>query len=158
MDAYGDYYATLRVAADADGPALRRAYRELMRRYHPDVTVDADAEQRCRAINEAYACLRDPAQRALYDRQRIARRHRRGHATSRVHSTRPVHPANAAYAALAEEELAKQSRLDKSVAIGLGILVTILTFAATSAVDLPPRAADPGTVTQVQVRPDTARR
>lgn len=70
--AMDDHYATLRVAPDADGGAIRSAYRALMRRYHPDVNGSRSAGARAKAINEAYACLRDPSKRALYDRDRAA--------------------------------------------------------------------------------------
>jgi hypothetical protein len=67
-----DHYATLRVAPDADGRTIRAAYRALMRRYHPDVNGSRGAGARAKAINEAYACLRDPERRARYDRDRAA--------------------------------------------------------------------------------------
>lgn len=69
-----DHYATLRVAPDADGNVIRAAYRGLMRRYHPDVNGSQGAAARAKAINEAYACLRDPERRALYDRDRLSDR------------------------------------------------------------------------------------
>lgn len=65
-----DHYATLRVAPDAGAEAIRAAYRGLMRRFHPDVNGTEGAAARAKAINEAYACLRDPEQRARYDSDR----------------------------------------------------------------------------------------
>ncbi len=63
-----DHYATLSVSRDAEIEAIRSAYRALMRRYHPDVNRSRGAVARAKAINEAYACLRDPSKRASYDR------------------------------------------------------------------------------------------
>jgi len=64
-----DYYAVLGVDRDADAADLKRAFRELARKYHPDMnSEDADAEDRFKEANEAYAVLSDPKQRARYDR------------------------------------------------------------------------------------------
>src|SRR5579871_6755453 len=66
--AYKDYYAVLGVARDADQDAIRRAYRKLARKYHPDVNSDADAEERFKELGEAYDALSDPDKRERYDR------------------------------------------------------------------------------------------
>lgn len=64
-----DYYATLECARDADGAALKSAYRKLAMKYHPDRNPgDAGAEAKFKALNEAYDCLKDPQKRAAYDR------------------------------------------------------------------------------------------
>ena len=63
-----DPYDTLGVARDADENAIRTRYRELARRYHPDVNPDdAAAEERFKAVSEAYAVLSDPEKRAAFD-------------------------------------------------------------------------------------------
>ncbi len=64
---FKDYYDTLGVERGVSDDDLRRAYRKLARKYHPDVSKEADAEARMRDINEAYDVLRDPAKRAAYD-------------------------------------------------------------------------------------------
>lgn len=64
-----DHYATLGVAPNASRTAIRAAYLELMRRYHPDRNPSAAAATRVRAITAAYAVLRGSAQRAAYDEQ-----------------------------------------------------------------------------------------
>ena len=64
---YKDYYATLGVARDADADAIKKAYRKLARRHHPDVAKEAKAEDRFKEIGEAYATLKDPEKRAAYD-------------------------------------------------------------------------------------------
>lgn len=64
-----DYYEVLGVARDSDEAELKRAFRELARKHHPDVNPDdPDAGVKFREINEAYAALSDPEERARYDR------------------------------------------------------------------------------------------
>ncbi|MGE5142040.1 MAG: molecular chaperone DnaJ [Acidobacteriota bacterium] len=63
-----DYYAVLGVAQDASEAAIKKAYRKLAMESHPDRNKDAGAEERFKEITEAYEVLRDPEQRALYDR------------------------------------------------------------------------------------------
>ena len=53
--------------------AIRAAYRNLMRRFHPDVNRSDDAAARATAINEAYVCLSDEGRRAAYDEGRVTR-------------------------------------------------------------------------------------
>lgn len=64
---YKDYYKTLGVARDASQDAIKRAYRKLARKYHPDVNKAADAEDRFKDVSEAYEVLRDPEKRKAYD-------------------------------------------------------------------------------------------
>ncbi|MEW6568527.1 MAG: molecular chaperone DnaJ [Chloroflexota bacterium] len=63
-----DYYEVLEVDRNATPEDLRRAYRRLAKRYHPDVSKEPGAEERFKEINEAYAVLSDEEQRAAYDR------------------------------------------------------------------------------------------
>jgi curved DNA-binding protein len=65
---YRDYYEILGVERGADDEAIRRAYRRLARKYHPDINKDEGAEDRFKEISEAYEVLRDPAKRERYDR------------------------------------------------------------------------------------------
>lgn len=65
-----DYYAILGIAVDADEKAIKRTYRNLARRYHPDVSQEAEALERFREIQEAYQLLLDPEQRRAYDHWR----------------------------------------------------------------------------------------
>ncbi|MDB5870867.1 MAG: chaperone DnaJ-like protein [Ramlibacter sp.] len=64
---YKDYYAALEVPRDADADQIKKAYRKLARKYHPDVSKSADTEARFKEIGEAYATLKDPEKRAAYD-------------------------------------------------------------------------------------------
>ena len=64
---FKDYYQTLGVDKSADADAVKKAYRKLARKYHPDVSQEADAEQRMAELNEAYAVLGDAEKRAAYD-------------------------------------------------------------------------------------------
>lgn len=64
---FKDYYAIMGVARDAPAEDIKRAYRRLARKYHPDVSKEPDAEARFKEVNEAYEVLRDPEKRAAYD-------------------------------------------------------------------------------------------
>lgn len=64
---YKDYYAALGVSRDASADAIKSAYRKLARKFHPDVSTEKDAEERFKAIGEAYETLKDPEKRAAYD-------------------------------------------------------------------------------------------
>ena len=66
---YKDYYSILGVSEDASQEEIRKAYRRLARKYHPDVNPNnKEAESRFKEINEAYEVLRDPETRSKYDR------------------------------------------------------------------------------------------
>ena len=64
---FKDYYAVLGVARDATADDIKKAYRKLARKYHPDVSKEADAAARMSEINEAHTVLSDPERRAAYD-------------------------------------------------------------------------------------------
>ena len=64
---FKDYYAGLGVARDAPADVIKKAYRKLARKYHPDVSKEADAGKRMAEINEANSVLSDPEKRAAYD-------------------------------------------------------------------------------------------
>jgi len=63
-----DYYEILGVARNADKEELKRAYRRLARKYHPDVNKEAGAEDSFKEINRAYEVLSDPELKTRYDR------------------------------------------------------------------------------------------
>jgi len=63
-----DYYETLGVPRDASQDDIKKAFRDLARKYHPDVNKAADAEEKFKEINEAYGILSDVEKRAAYDR------------------------------------------------------------------------------------------
>ena len=63
-----DYYEVLGVAKDADDAAIKKAYRILAKKYHPDANPgDKEAEQKFKEASEAYSVLSDPEKRRQYD-------------------------------------------------------------------------------------------
>ncbi|UCE75962.1 MAG: DnaJ domain-containing protein [Gammaproteobacteria bacterium] len=64
---FKDYYQVLGVSRDAGQDDIKRAYRKLARKYHPDVSKETDAEARFKELGEAYEVLKDPEKRAAYD-------------------------------------------------------------------------------------------
>ena len=64
---YKDYYKVMGLARDANQDEVKRAYRKLARKYHPDVSKEADAEAKFKELGEAYEVLKDPEKRAAYD-------------------------------------------------------------------------------------------
>jgi curved DNA-binding protein len=64
---YKDYYKVMGVARDATQEEIKRVYRKLARKYHPDVSKAPDAEARFKELGEAYAVLKDLEKRAAYD-------------------------------------------------------------------------------------------
>ncbi len=64
---FKDYYARLGVEKTASQDDIKRAYRKLARKYHPDVSKEADAEAQFKEVAEAYEALKDPEKRAAYD-------------------------------------------------------------------------------------------
>lgn len=74
---FKDYYETLGLEPSAGDAEIKTAYRRLARKYHPDVSKEAGAEEKFKAVNEAYEALRDPQKRTAYDQLR-ARGYRPG--------------------------------------------------------------------------------
>ncbi|MBA3005895.1 MAG: DnaJ domain-containing protein [Proteobacteria bacterium] len=65
---FKDYYQTLDLKKDASQDEIKRAYRKLARKLHPDVNKSHDAEEKFKEIGEAYEVLQDPEKRAAYDK------------------------------------------------------------------------------------------
>ena len=64
---YTDYYAALGVERGASADEIKKAYRRLAQKYHPDVSKEPGAEARFKEIGEAWQTLKDPEKRAAYD-------------------------------------------------------------------------------------------
>ena len=64
---FKDYYKTLGVSKDASQDQIKKEYRKLARKYHPDVSKEADAEKKFKELAEAYEVLKDPEKRKAYD-------------------------------------------------------------------------------------------
>jgi curved DNA-binding protein len=73
---YRDYYEILGVGRGADADDVKRAYRKLARKYHPDVSQEKNAEDKFKEVQEAYEVLRDADKRAAYDQ--LGRDYRNG--------------------------------------------------------------------------------
>ena len=67
---FKDYYGVLGVEPSAGDAEIKTAYRRLARKFHPDVSKEAGAEDKFKAVNEAYEALRDPEKRKAYDQVR----------------------------------------------------------------------------------------
>lgn len=65
---FKDYYQVMGLARSATADEVRKAYRRLARKHHPDVNKEADAEAKFKELGEAYEVLKDPEKRAAYDR------------------------------------------------------------------------------------------
>ncbi|MES2352983.1 MAG: DnaJ C-terminal domain-containing protein [Pseudomonadota bacterium] len=65
---YKDYYSILGLARNASGDEIKKAYRKMARKFHPDVSKEPNAEERFKEVSEAYETLRDAEKRAAYDR------------------------------------------------------------------------------------------
>jgi curved DNA-binding protein len=65
---YKDYYKIMGVDRKATPEEIKRAYRKLARKYHPDVSKETNAEAKFKELGEAYEVLKDPKKRAAYDR------------------------------------------------------------------------------------------
>ncbi len=63
-----DYYEVLGIVKGASPEEIKKAYRQMARKYHPDVNKETDAEDRFKEVNEAYEILADEQKRAMYDR------------------------------------------------------------------------------------------
>lgn len=64
---FKDYYKILDINRDADEKAIKQAYRRLARKFHPDVSKEANAEEKFKELQEAYEVLKDPEKRRAYD-------------------------------------------------------------------------------------------
>ncbi|MFN5028734.1 MAG: DnaJ domain-containing protein, partial [Burkholderiales bacterium] len=64
---YKDYYEILGLKRDASEDDIKKAYRRLARKYHPDVSKESEGEAKFKDVSEAYQTLKDKEKRAAYD-------------------------------------------------------------------------------------------
>lgn len=64
---YQDYYKILGLSRDASADEIKKSYRKLARKYHPDVSEEPNAEEKFKQVKEAYEVLKDPTKRKAYD-------------------------------------------------------------------------------------------
>lgn len=67
---FKDYYAVMGLSPNATQEEIKRAYRKLARKYHPDVSKESNAEEKFKELGEAYEVLKEPEKRAAYDQLR----------------------------------------------------------------------------------------
>src|SRR5699024_8591419 len=67
MAAKEDFYDILGVSKDATEAELKKAYRQLSKKYHPDINKEAGADEKFKEVSEAYEILSDPQKRVAYD-------------------------------------------------------------------------------------------
>jgi len=89
---FKDYYQALGVERNATQDVIKRAYRKLARKYHPDVSKEPDAENRFKAVAEAHEALIDPERRAAYDD--LARRREQAQARGQAFDPAPGWPGD----------------------------------------------------------------
>ena len=154
MSAIDDYYELLRVSPDADTAVIRVAYRSLIRRYHPDVNASADAVANAKAINEAYACLRDKSNRAAYDSQRAPRSAGR-RSTSRSSPTyRPPPVWNGPTLRAEPPTPWYRPTWGKAMGLGVAAVITTITFTVTSTIaPVEPAIAKPALEVTMRMAP-----
>jgi len=152
VEATVDHYATLGVDARAEAAAIRIAYRNLMRRYHPDVNASDEAAIKATEINAAYACLSDPDERAHYDRIREAVHARPSFTQPGM--TPPPRPHRSSWqrqhAYMADLEGEPPPAKWKFVSLGLATVITIITFKITSEISGVVMAPSPPPMSFVQ--------
>lgn len=120
-----DHYATLGIERHATADDIKRTYRLLVRRYHPDVSQEPDAEERFKAITEAYGVLSDADRRSAYDVEFRRRAHQQafqayftpGDAAAPA-PTAKAEPARAAAAPVRGQDLHAQVQIDLRQAYG----------------------------------------
>jgi curved DNA-binding protein len=64
---YKDYYKIMGLERNASTDDIKKSYRKLARKYHPDVSKESNAEEKFKSLGEAYEVLKDPQKRAAYD-------------------------------------------------------------------------------------------
>ncbi|HWE23642.1 MAG TPA: DnaJ domain-containing protein [Myxococcales bacterium] len=131
-----DPYAVLGVAHDATPEEIKAVYRQLARTFHPDVSSDPGAEERFKAITEAFLLLHDPRRRAQWDAGR----------RQRVHARRPPRRRSALVEETEMQIGLRLAGIDLGGLVGVSVLVRrrALFEDPEPARPFPPLALPPG--------------
>ena len=158
------YYEVLNVSRDAEDVVVRAAYRAMMARYHPDTSQadPASAERYAKLLNEAYATLRDPSRRRLYDVWLRSQKAASGHRDDPQSEPRGAEPRNSGKAsssanAPVKAVVAAPSDLDRRGFrhAWLALVIPLLTWVILSESSSEAISADIAPTTIVQGPPAT---
>lgn len=128
---FKDYYAVLGVSESASAEEIKKAYRKLARKYHPDVSKEEDADTKFKDVGEAYEVLKDPEKRAEYDQLR--KYGARADGSFSHHRAGRVHPASVAVVTPRPTPASSATSLRKSLVVAVAAAFPVASVMAVSA-------------------------
>lgn len=110
-----DYYKTLGISKKAEPSEIKKAYRRLARKYHPDVSKEANAEEMFKQVNEAYETLGDTNKKRIYDQETAQPSYQYSHNPHRKpHTSRSAHWQADSFDANFFEDIMRRDKRNKS--------------------------------------------